>query len=161
MVEQSTDTRTGALFANIGGSSLCTVDVAGAFGRDLAAQGDAAMVAFAVEWLTKLFGNDVKAAVKRSATTRWDTSPFILGAMSGAVPGNQGARRILIEPMGNLFFAGEATHETLWGTVDGAWETGERAADAALKKVGSVKDPQADAAPARKPKRRQRTSGAE
>jgi monoamine oxidase len=161
MVEQSTDTRTGALFANIGGSSLCTVDVAGAFGRDLAAQGDAAMVAFAVEWLTKLFGNDVKAAVKRSATTRWDTSPFILGAMSGAVPGNQGARRILIEPMGNLFFAGEATHETLWGTVDGAWETGERAADAALKKVGSVKDPQADAAPTRKPKRRQRTSGAE
>jgi hypothetical protein len=63
--------------------------------------------------------------------------------------------------MGNLFLAGEATHETLWGTVDGAWETGERAADAALKKVGSVKDPQADAAPARKPKRRQRTSGAE
>jgi len=31
------------------------------------------------------------------------------------------------------FLAGEATHEMLWGTVDGAWESGERAADAALK----------------------------
>ncbi|MEA2989105.1 MAG: hypothetical protein QOG83_1816, partial [Alphaproteobacteria bacterium] len=32
-----------------------------------------------------------------------------------------------------LWFAGEATHETLWGTVGGAWEAGERAADAALR----------------------------
>ena len=32
-----------------------------------------------------------------------------------------------------LFFAGEAVHETLWGTVGGAWESGERAADAALR----------------------------
>ncbi len=35
-----------------------------------------------------------------------------------------------------LFFAGEAVHETLWGTVGGAWESGERAADAALRAVG-------------------------
>jgi hypothetical protein len=32
--------------------------------------------------------------------------------------------------------AGEATHETLWGTVAGAWESGERAADAVLKVIG-------------------------
>ncbi|MDB5568677.1 MAG: Twin-arginine translocation pathway signal [Tardiphaga sp.] len=158
MIEQSTDTRTGALFANIGGSSLCTVDVAGSFGRDLAAQGEAAMSAFAVEWLTKLFGSDIKGAVKRSAATRWNASPFVLGAMSGAAPGGQASRRVLIEPMGNLFVAGEATHETLWGTVDGAWESGERAADAALKKIGALKEAEPDA-PARKPKRRQRSSG--
>jgi hypothetical protein len=29
-----------------------------------------------------------------------------------------------------IWFAGEAAHETLWGTVRGAWESGERAADA-------------------------------
>ena len=46
------------LLANIGGSSLCMVDVAGSFGRDLSAQGEPAMVAFAIEWLTKLFGSD-------------------------------------------------------------------------------------------------------
>jgi monoamine oxidase len=159
MVEQSTSTRTGALFANIGGSSLCTVDVAGAFGRDLATQGEAAMVAFAVEWLTKLFGSDIKPAIKRSATTRWDTMPFVLGAMSGAAPGGQASRRVLAEPMGNLFLAGEATHETLWGTVDGAWESGERAAEAALKKIGAMKEPEPDK-PVRTKQRRQRSSGA-
>jgi hypothetical protein len=38
---------------------------------------------------------------------------------------------------GNLWFAGEAVHETLWGTVAGAWEAGERAADAAMKRLGT------------------------
>ncbi len=51
LIEQSNSTRTALLLANIGGSSLCTIDVAGSFGRDLSAQGEAAMVAFAREWL--------------------------------------------------------------------------------------------------------------
>jgi monoamine oxidase len=157
LIEQSSDARTGALFANINGTSLCTVDVTGSFGRGLAAQGEPAMVAFAVEWLTKLFGSDIKNAVKKSAATNWNASPLIQGAMSGAVPGGQGSRRVLIEPMGNLFIAGEATHETLWGTVDGAWESGERAADAALAKLAPLKQPEPEK-PAR-PKRR--TRGAE
>ena len=37
-----------------------------------------------------------------------------------------------------LFFAGEAVHETLWGTVNGAWESGERAAETALRLWGSA-----------------------
>ena len=32
-----------------------------------------------------------------------------------------------------IFFAGGAVHETLFRTVEGAWESGERGADAALK----------------------------
>ena len=59
IIEQSNSTRTALLFANMEGSSLCTIDVAGSFGRDLSAQGEPAMVAFAVEWLTKLFGSEV------------------------------------------------------------------------------------------------------
>lgn len=139
LIEQSSDARTAVLAANLGGSSLCTVDVAGAFGRDLSARGDAAMVAFATEWLVKLFGSDVAGAVKKSAATRWNAAPFALGAMSAASPGGQPTRRVLAEPLGALFFAGEATHETLWGTVDGAWESGERAAEAALRKIGALK----------------------
>ncbi len=158
MIEQSTNSRTGALFANIGGSSLCTVDVAGSFGRGLAAQGEAAMTDFATEWLIKLFGSDVKNAIQRSKVTRWDTAPFILGAMSAAAPGGQFARRVLAEPMGSLFIAGEASHETLWGTVDGAWQTGERAADAALKRIGAVKEPEPEKS-MRTKQRRQRSSG--
>jgi hypothetical protein len=47
-----------------------------------------------------------------------------------------------------MFFAGEATHETLWGTVDGAWESGERAAEAALRRIGALRDTEPVSAPA-------------
>jgi monoamine oxidase len=152
IIEQSDSTRTALLFANIAGSSLCSVDVGGSFGRDLSAQGAPAMEAFAVEWLTKLFGSEVAGAVKKSSATRWNAAPFTLGAMSSAAPGGQGSRKILTEPFGCMFLAGEATHETLWGTVDGAWESGERAAESALRRIGALKDE--SAAPAKKPRRR-------
>ena len=154
VIEQSKSTSTALLSANIAGSPLCVIDVAGSFGRDLSAQGEKAMVGFAVEWLGKLFGNDLAAAVKKSSATRWNASPSILGAMSVAPPGAQPSRKILTEPIGNIFLAGEATHETLWGTVDGAWESGERAAEAALRKIGALSEP----APAssRAPKQRRR-----
>ncbi|HEY0331950.1 MAG TPA: FAD-dependent oxidoreductase [Rhodopseudomonas sp.] len=159
MIEQSSDARTAFLVANMAGSSLCTVDVAGGFGRDLSAQGEAAMIDFAKEWLGKLFGSDAVADVKQAAATRWNEMPHVQGAMSAAVPGGQFARRVLAEPMGPLYLAGEATHETLWGTVDGAWESGERAADAALKRLAGLKsDEPAQPAP-RKPKKPRREPG--
>lgn len=157
IIEQSNSTRTALLFANMGTSSLCSIDVAGSFGSDLSSQGEAAMVAFAVEWLTKLFGSDAAAAVKKSSATRWNAAPFALGAMSVAAPGAQGSRKILTEPAGALFLAGEATHETLWGTVDGAWESGERAAEAALRKIGALRDVES-AAPAPAAKRQRRAA---
>ena len=158
VIEQSNSTRTALLSANIAGSSLCLIDVAGSFGRDLSSQGEKAMVAFALEWLAKLFGSDITAAVKKSSVTRWNASPFVLGAMSVAAPGGQPSRKILTEPTGNLFLAGEATHEMLWGTVDGAWESGERAAEAALRKIGALTDP--SAVPERTPAQRRRSRGA-
>jgi hypothetical protein len=39
ITEQSNSTRTALLFADIGSSSMCSIDVGGSFGRDLAAQG--------------------------------------------------------------------------------------------------------------------------
>jgi monoamine oxidase len=152
IIEQSSSARTALLFANIGSSSLCAIDVAGSFGRDLAGQGEPAMVAFAVEWLSKLFGSDTALAVKKSSATRWNLAPYALGAMSVAGPGNQPSRKILAEPIGCMFLAGEATHETQWGTVDGAWESGERAAEAALRKIGALRDSEPE--PARAPKQR-------
>jgi monoamine oxidase len=159
IIEQSNSTRTALLFANMGSSSLCSIDVAGSFGRDLSAQGEQAMIAFALEWLGKLFGSEAASAVKKSSATRWNAAPFALGAMSAAIPGGQPSRKVLSEPIGCMFLAGEATHETLWGTVDGAWESGERAAEAALRRIGALREPE-PAVPARVPKRRRRTVGA-
>ena len=79
LIEQSNSTRTALLYANMGSSSLCSIDVGGSFGRDLSAQGEAAMVAFAIEWLTKLFGSDLAKAVKKSSATRWNASPLCAG----------------------------------------------------------------------------------
>jgi monoamine oxidase len=160
VIEQSNSTRTALLYANAASSSLCFIDVAGSFGRDLTAQGEPAMAAFAVEWLTKLFGSEIAAKVKKTGVTRWNAAPFILGAMSAAAPGAQPSRKILTEPIGSLFLAGEATHETLWGTVDGAWESGERAADAALRKIGALRDSEPVEAPAPVARRRRRTAPA-
>jgi monoamine oxidase len=154
LIEQSNSTRTALLYANVGGSSLCTIDVAGSFGRDLSADGEQAMVAFATEWLKKLFGADAVAGIKKSSATRWNASPYILGAMSVASPGGQAARRALIDPVGCMYFAGEATHDTLWGTVDGAWESGERAAEAALRRIGALPAAPSAAPPPRKQQRR-------
>jgi len=150
-IEQSSGPRTGLLLANANGSSLCQVDVGGPFGRELSAQGEAAMVDFATGWLRDLFGGDVKKAVTRSSATHWNAEPYVMGAMSVASPGGHPARRILAEPLGPLFFAGEALHEQLGGTVGGAWISGERAAEAALRKVTSGKaERPATAKPAKK-----------
>ena len=151
IIEQSNSMRTALLYANMGSSSLCSIDVAGSFGRDLSAQGEKAMIAFAVEWLTKLFGSDAATAVKKSSATRWNAAPYALGAMSAAGPGTQASRKVLTEPIGCMYLAGEATHETLWGTIDGAWESGERAAEAALRRIGALRDIEPSAPP---PKRR-------
>ena len=142
VLEKSSGSRTAALLANVSGTSLALVDVGGRFGQQLAAQGGSAMVDFAIEWLASLFGNDVKRAVRRTHATHWNAEPWTLGAFSTASPGGQWARKALMEPIRDrVFFAGEAIHETSWGTVGGAWESGERAADAVLRRIAGVADP--------------------
>jgi monoamine oxidase len=151
--ERATGSRTAALLANIGGTNLCTVDVGGRFGRELAAKGPNEMVAFALEWLDNTYGTSLKRASIRSHATRWNLEPWVLGAMSAASPGGQAARRTLQEPLNNrIWFAGEAVHERSWGTVGGAWESGERAATAVLR----VLAPPEPARPKAQPKPRQR-----
>ena len=135
--ERSESRQTAAIFANMSGSTICVVDVGGTFGRDLSAKGEATMVDFAVTWLASLYGADIKTLIKRRHATRWNNEPWVLGAWSAAAPGAQSARKVMTEPVSNrIFFAGEATHEALGGTVNGAWESGERAADAVLKLIG-------------------------
>ena len=155
--EQSSGRRTAALLANVSGSSLHLVEVAGDFGRDLSAKGEAAMIEFAHDWVASLFGTSVKSTIKRSHATRWNEEPFVLGAMSAAVPGGADARKILMEPLGGrIWLAGEAVHETQWGTVNGAWEIGQRAAEAALRQLGALKGPDENRSPRRPRQRRSR-----
>jgi monoamine oxidase len=152
--ERADGTKTAALLANVSGTDLHLVEVAGTFGRELSARGEAAMIAFAGDWLASLFGSNAKRAIKRSHATRWNADPLAFGAMSAAGPGTADARKILMEPVGGrVFFAGEAVHETQWGTVNGAWDSGTRAAEAALRRLGALGDGGGDK-PAKRRRRR-------
>ena len=65
-----------------------------------------------------------------AAVHDWNRDPFSRGAYSYVAVGGAGARAALAQPVaGTLFFAGEATASAgHGGTVEGALETGERAA---------------------------------
>jgi monoamine oxidase len=142
VLERASGPRTAALLANVSGTPLAMVEVGGRFGRELMAKGDMAAVDFAVEWLTGLFGSNFKRAVQRTQSTRWNDEPWVQGAMSTASPGVPWARAALREPVRDrIYFAGEATHETLWGTVGGAWESGERAADSVVRRISGLPEP--------------------
>jgi monoamine oxidase len=146
MFERSNNTRTAGLLANVSGTSLCMVDVGGKFGRDLALRGEEEMVDFATKWLGDLYGSNFNKLVKRASATRWYNEPWVLGSFSCAAVGGQPSRRVLMEPLNNrLWFAGEAVHETLWGTVGGAWESGDRAAVEALRRIGAIAAPPPEA----------------
>ena len=154
--EKSPGNRTAALLANVSGTSLQMVEVAGDFGRELSSKGEGAMIEFAREWIASLFGANAKNAIKRSYATRWNEDPFVLGAMSVAAPGSADARKILAEPFaGRVWLAGEALHETQWGTVNGAWESGQRTAEAALRQLGALKNPE-EGKPAQRSRKRRR-----
>jgi monoamine oxidase len=154
--EKAESNRTAALLANVSDTPLAYIDVGGQFGRDLAAKGRREMTAFAIEWLAGLYGASIRKSVGRTHATQWNSEPWTLGAFSAAAVGGQPSRRVLMEPLRDrVFFAGEAVHETLWGTVGGAWESGERAANAALRLFGIVTPSDKPEVPAR-PARRKR-----
>jgi monoamine oxidase len=135
--EKCKSTRTAAILGNVSGTPLCVVEVGGKFGRELALRGAETMADFAIDWLADLYGSEVRKLVRRVSVTGWHDDPSALGSFSAAAVGGQPSRRILMEPLNNrLWFAGEAAHETLWGTVGGAWESGERAATEALRRLG-------------------------
>jgi monoamine oxidase len=135
-VFKTSDGRTIALVGKVGGSSLAYAEFSGRFGREMSYAGPAAMADFVGEVLKSHFGAESKIHMGRFEAMRWSREPWILGGNSVAAPGSGANRRLLAEPIHDrIFLAGEALHENWWGTVAGAWISGERAADAALKEI--------------------------
>ncbi|MDI4665191.1 FAD-dependent oxidoreductase, partial [Xanthobacter autotrophicus] len=132
-----TGPRAYGLLARIGGGSLHSLEVAGPMARDLAEAGEDAARTFLMEALTHEFGARTAARVGRVHATNWVREPWALGAFSCALPGYAHMRRAFMEVVSErLIFAGEHAHETLWGSVGGAWLSGERAARQALGLLG-------------------------
>lgn len=100
----------------------------------LAAQGDGAAGAFALAALRNIFGARVDRLFdpEPALVTHWEREPWIRGAYCYARPGHADARAVLAQPLagGRLLFAGEASHQSLAGTLGGAWLAGVTAAQA-------------------------------
>ncbi len=156
MFEKATDRQTAALLANVSDTPLAVVTVGGRHAGELAAGGEKALAGFAIDWLAGLYGEDIRKAIRRTRATNWNAAPWIMGATAVAQPGGQASRQALSEPVRDrIYFAGEAVHETQWGTVGGAWESGERVAEAVLRRMGALKGP-AEQKPESTPRRRPR-----
>ena len=155
--EKSSSRRTAALLANVSGNSLHWSRLEGNLGANCQPQAVRRWLNLRTIGWTSLFGSNAKKAIKRSYATRWNEEPLVLGAMSAAVPGSADARKLWrnrsVDVSGSR---GEALHETLPGTVNGAWESGQRTAEAALRQIGALKKPEEDKPPQRSQQRHRR-----
>ena len=97
-----------------------------------------AILRIAIGCLEKMFkmkGRAIEAALASDGAhvCDWKTEPLSRGAYSYAGVGGAGAARALAKPVERLlYFAGEATHCGMSGTVAGAIASGRRAGHEAL-----------------------------
>ena len=111
----------------------------GGIARQLEAEGEAALFAFASEELANLLGSSFRKRIAPVAASMWGADPWSRGVFSHALPHHTGDRARLKAPVDNrIFIAGEATSQSFYGTAHGAWLEGERAAEEALATLGLV-----------------------
>ncbi|MEZ5777716.1 MAG: FAD-dependent oxidoreductase [Paracoccaceae bacterium] len=112
-----------------GGQPVMIAHMAGSLARDLAAAGEAAMTAAALDRLAAAFGSDVQKQVRATAVTGWQNDPFVLGGYSYVTPGAyQRRRQMIAADTGAIAFAGEAFSPAWQATAHGAYQTGRDAA---------------------------------
>lgn len=106
----------------------------GGDGARAAARDTGAAFAQAIDQMVGLFGATARAHLRPLTASDWAGTSSIAGAYSHAMPGQASARGALACPLDSrLFFAGEATHATDFSTAHGAFESGVRAAEEAIR----------------------------
>ena len=101
-------------------------------GGDLGRRLEAAHEEVLDDWVAKLlrevFGAEARMPTGIARTT-WSTDPFAQGSYSAMVVGSTAADiNALAEPVGPVYFAGEATSASSWSTAHGAVLSGRREA---------------------------------
>src|SRR6476646_6711612 len=85
----------------------------------------------------RIYPGTAEAFTKKAIRQHWPSSPFVLGSYTCFKPGQYSTlSKSIATPVGNLFFDGEHTSEDFNGYMEGAAESGERAAREVLAKVG-------------------------
>jgi monoamine oxidase len=125
---------TGAYQVRPSGHDALLAYFGGRFARDLEQRGE--LERFARDELAGIFGRDFEQEIVDSVTVGWSQDPWARGSYSAARPGHARARESLEQPVGErLFLAGEACSIEHFGTIHGAWESGQRAAARALQVI--------------------------
>jgi len=89
---------------------------------------------FAIEQLCSALGNDIRKRLTPIAESAWARDPWSLGSYSYGSRGAAAARAALAAPVdGRLFFAGEHCSPHDFSTAHGAYRTGMRAAEEAIR----------------------------
>jgi monoamine oxidase len=85
----------------------------------------------------RIYPGALAAFTKKAVRQHWPSSQFALGSYTCYKPGQYSTlANSVATPVGNLFFAGEHTSADFNGYMEGAAESGERAAKEVLAKVG-------------------------
>jgi monoamine oxidase len=94
-------------------------------------------VAFASQ-VEKIYPGAAEAFTTKAVRQHWPSVPFAQGSYTCYKPGQYSTLSDSVAtPVGNLFFAGEHTSAEFNGYMEGAAESGERAAKEVLAKIGA------------------------
>jgi len=130
------DPKTASYYIRPFGKPVIEVFLGGA-GARAAAENREGAFPHAMDELSALFGSGIHKELRPLAASEWTHTPSIRGGYSHALPGQADARLELAKPHdGRIFFAGEATHPTDFSTAHGAYQSGLRAAEEALRALG-------------------------
>ena len=96
------------------------------------------LVETAIMPLGRLYQFEPKQELRRTMHSNWARDSDVMGALSYVPVGHSRVRFDLRQPVeGQLFFAGEATSLIAAGSLHGAYDEGRRAANEALRILGS------------------------
>ena len=124
------------LRGRINGSDLHVLTFADAQARTIAEKGEEAALPLVQAWLRANFPG-AETAVSEAVSSRWGQDPLIRGALSPALPGQGAQRRVFADTVQNrIFLAGDYVPASGWGTLAGAFASGEAAAARALRLFG-------------------------
>ena len=121
---------------NLTGQPTLVCMNSGDLAREIETWSDEETLASALTSLQNMFGDRVSEPADY-LVTRWSEDPYALGSYSHLPPGASIAlNRALARPVGaRLHFAGEATEDSHYATVHGAFLSGERAAAGILAEI--------------------------
>jgi len=131
----STTTReTGSYTLRPNGQPMIEGYFGGEFARTLEHDGQGAFAAFATEQIANALGSDMRKRLAPIAESAWARDPFALGSYSYGNPGAHAMRAKLAAPVAaKLFFAGEHCSAADFSTAHGAYRSGVKAAEDAIR----------------------------